>query len=63
MNGVGAVLIVCSSLEYVMAQTPNRIRGIMLGIAIAILGFGALVCYLLTAILQHFPTATVLLAV
>ena len=39
LNGVGAVLILCSLLEFVMAQSPNRMRGIMMGLIFAVLGF------------------------
>ena len=30
--GVGAVIVVCSATEFVMAQTPNRMRGVMMGV-------------------------------
>ena len=60
VNGVGAVVVtVCSMFEFAMAQTPNRMRGIMMGLVFSPLsGFGTLGGYLLTAILRHFPTAT-----
>ena len=42
-----------------MAQTPNRMRGIIMGLVLTVFGFGALgLPYLLTAIFRHFPTAT-----
>ena len=41
--GVGAVIVVCSFIEFVMAQTPNRMRGFMMGMAYTLLGIGYLV--------------------
>ena len=58
VNGFGVVLLMCSLIEFVMAQTPNRMRGIIMGLVLTAFGFGALGGYLLTAILRHFPTAT-----
>ena len=60
MNGFCVVLTTCSLLEFVMAQTPNRMRGIMLqlGMVIAVGGFNVLGNSLPTAILHHFQTAT-----
>ena len=58
VNGFGLLLIMCFLIEFVMAQTPNRMRGIMAGLVLAINSFGALAYFLLTAVLRHFPTAT-----
>ena len=41
-----------------MAQTPNRLRGIIMGLGLVMIAAGALVYYLLTAVLRHFPKAT-----
>ena len=40
--GVGAVIVVCSVTEFIMAQTPNRMRGFMMGMAYTLLGIGYL---------------------
>ena len=32
VNGVGFVLTMCLLFEFVIAQTPNRMRGIMMGL-------------------------------
>ena len=40
--GVGAVLVSCSSIEFIMAQTPNRMRGFMMGTVCTLLGIGYL---------------------
>ena len=41
--GVGRVLVSCSSIEFIMAQTPNRMRGFMMGTLFTLLGIGYLV--------------------
>ena len=44
-NGVGVVLIMCSLFEFVVAQAPNRMRGIMMGLMITAIGIGTLANY------------------
>ena len=56
--GVGAVLVTCSSIEFVMAQTPNRMRGFMMGMAYTLLGIGYLVNQGLQLLIGHFNKAT-----
>ena len=51
-NGVGVVLVMCSLFEMVIAQTPNRMRGIMMGVVIVMLGFGTL-----CITLRHFSSS------
>ena len=58
VNGVGQTLLLCSSLEFVMAQSPNRMRGVMIGLATVFLGFGCLVLYGLERVLAHFSNVT-----
>ena len=58
VNGFGLLLIMCSIFELGMAQTPNRMRGIMMGLGLFMSAVGALIYHLLTAVLRHFPTAT-----
>ena len=58
VNGVGQTLLLCSSLEFVMAQSPNRMRGVMMGLATVFLGFGCLVVYGLQRVLAYFSNAT-----
>ena len=57
-NGIGVVCIMCSLLEFVIAQTPNRMRGIMMGLLITAIGIGYLSTYILTAIFRKFPAIT-----
>ena len=58
VTGVGQVIVLCSSLEFIMAQSPNRMRGVMMGVAIVFLGFGSLVHYGIEQVLGHFSNAT-----
>ena len=56
INGVGTLIFMCSQFEFVMAQSPNRMRGIMAGLCLTIFGIEALGNNLLIMILQLFPT-------
>ena len=58
VNGIGAVLIVCSIAEFLMAQTPNRMRGVMTGLGVTLIGAGSLVHQGLESLLRHFHKAT-----
>ena len=57
-NGVGAVLAVCFLFEFVIAQTPNRMRGIMMGMVITANGFGVLGTHVLAKIFQQLQAAS-----
>ena len=39
--GIGTAGLFCSSIEFIMAQTPNRMRGVMMGFAVMMLSFGS----------------------
>ena len=56
--GVGHTLVICSSLEFIMAQSPNRMRGVMMGLGTVLLGFGLLIHYGLEKFIKHFSNAT-----
>ena len=58
INGVGVVLIMCSLFEFVVAQAPNRMRGIMMGLMMTGIGIGILTSYFLAQIFQYFQTAS-----
>ena len=58
VNGVGFLFTMCSLFELVIAQTPNRMRGIMMGMLIAVDGFGTLCNYLFAKILKKFQKAS-----
>ena len=56
--GVGVVLVMCSLFELVIAQTPNRMRGIMMGVVIVMLGFGTLGNTMFAKIFQQLQAAS-----
>ena len=58
VSGVGHTLALCSSLEFAMAQSPNSMRGVMMGLATVFLGFGSLVLYGIEQVLEHFSNVT-----
>ena len=58
VNGLGVNMVSCTVFEFTMAQTPNRMRGILMGLAIAIIGIGVLAGMLLTRLFQLFNSAT-----
>ena len=57
-NGVGVVLVMCSLFEMVIAQTPNRMRGIMMGVVIVMLGFGTLCNAIFAKTFQQLQSAS-----
>ena len=58
VHGIAYVLVLCSSLEFIMAQTPNRMRGVMMGLAATVFGFGVMLHKGLDLLFQQFNTAT-----
>ena len=58
VNGVGFVLTMCLLFEFVIAQTPNRMRGIMMGLVSTAIGIGILGTYILHKIFQQFQAAS-----
>ena len=58
VNGVGVIIGLCSLFEFVMAQTPNRMRGIMMGLLLTMLGVAGLVSVLLVKVFHQLQTAT-----
>ena len=57
LNGIGVVVIMLFGVEFAMAQTPNRMRGIMMGLAIIIIGWSTLGSYLLTRTFHMFKAS------
>ena len=39
LNGIGLTMMMVYGIEFAMAQTPNRMRGIMMGLVIALVGW------------------------
>ena len=58
VNGVGVVLVMCSLFEFVVAQAPNRMRGIMMGLMITANGIGNLGDRAFPKIFKVFQTAS-----
>ena len=58
VNGVGVLITLCSLFQFVMAQTPNRMRGIMMGLVLTVFGASELGVVLLTKLFHQFQTAT-----
>ena len=58
LNGLGIIVTVCSMFEFVMAQSPNRMRGIMMGLCLTMIGLAGLIKLVLREILYHFETVT-----
>ena len=58
VSGIGTFIAMCSMFEFAMAQSPNQMRGIIMGLVFAMVGLGKMGSYLLNTILRHYPTAT-----
>ena len=54
INGLGAVVTMIFLFEFVIAQTPNRMRGIMIGILLFTMGWCTVGSRLFTRILNKF---------
>ena len=52
------MLVMCSLFEFVVAQAPNRMRGIMMGLMITAFGFGTIGNYILSKIFQQLQAAS-----
>ena len=59
LNGIGVVVTLIFGVEFAMAQSPNRMRGIMTGLLIIIDGWSTLGSHLLTEIFQMFKASYV----
>ena len=58
LNGIGGAVAMVFEFEFTMAQTPNRMRGIMMGILITLVGWSTLFSYVLNGILHTFKVST-----
>ena len=58
VQGVDIVMSGCSIIEFMMAQTPNHMRGIMMGLYFALHGIAGLGSYFLNTVFHQFQTAT-----
>ena len=58
MNGIGAVIVNFTLVEFILAQSPNSMRGVMMGAFVMMFNFACIVNYGLQALLGHFSKAT-----
>ena len=57
LNGTGVVVTLLFGVEFAMAQTPNRMRGIVMGLVIIADGWSTLGSYLLTKLFHMFKAS------
>ena len=58
LNGIGVTMIMMHGIEFTMAQTPNKMRGIMMGLLIAMIGWSTIGSTLIASIMRIFKTST-----
>ena len=58
LNGIGVTVTLMYGIEFTMAQTPNRMRGIMMGLVITIAGWTINGSFLLQHIVDIFKIST-----
>ena len=58
LNGIGITVTITYGIEFAMAQTPNRMRGIMMGVVIAMIGWSTIGSTILTSIIHIFKVST-----
>ena len=56
--GIGAAIALATLIEFVMAQSPNSMRGVMMGVFVMLLFIATAVNYGLELLLRHFSNAT-----
>ena len=52
LNGIGVIMAMIYGMEFAMAQTPNRMRGIMMGLVTTIIGWCTLGSKLLSSVFK-----------
>ena len=60
LNGLGTGMAMMYALEFTMAQTPNRMRGIMMGVALFTIGWSTVGSHLFTGMLKKCIPQTIL---
>ena len=58
MFGIGAAIVIVTIIEFVLAQSPNSMRGVMMGVFLILFFFATSVNYGLQLLLEHFSNAT-----
>ena len=60
LNGIGVTMAMIYGIEFAMAQTPNRMRGIMMGLMLIMFGWSTLGSTLLARIFHMFKAPRVM---
>ena len=58
LYGVAVTLVVCSTLEFVLAQSPNRMRGVLVGVTFSSVCFATIMQDIVLILIQEHSTAT-----
>ena len=58
LYGVAVTLVVCSTLEFVLAQSPNRMRGVLVGVTFSSVCFATIMQDIVLILVQEHSTAT-----
>ena len=56
--GIGAAIVMVTIIEFILAQSPNSMRGVMMGVSVMLLFIATAVNYGLQLLLEHFSNAT-----
>ena len=57
LNGTGVVVTLLFGVEFAMAQTPNRMRGIVMGLVIIIIGWSTIYLLKYSTCSKHLKAA------
>ena len=57
VHGIGAAIALATLIEFILAQSPNSMRGVMMGVSFMLLCFATAVNYGLQLLLGHFSNA------
>ena len=60
LNGIGVIMAMIYGMEFAMAQTPNRMRGIMMGLVTTIIGWCTFGSKLLSSVFKAFTQKYIL---
>ena len=58
LNGIGVIMAMMYGMEFAMAQTPNRMRGIMMGLVIIMFAWSKFGSTLFVRVLRTFKAST-----
>ena len=56
--GIGAVIVLLTLIEFILAQSPNSMRGVMMGVFLILLFFSFIIDYGIELFFKHFSNAT-----